>query len=77
MQLDKDLKSLLTDFSNISAAPQKRVAELKKMMEEKEKELQEEVNLFTRLDKDLQRKQTMLEMFYQQLMVLSAERRRT
>ena len=68
MQLDKDLKSLLSDFSDISAATQELVGEnleLKKMMEVKEKKLQEAVNLSTRLEKDLQRKQTMLEMVHQ------------
>ena len=73
MQLDKDLKSLLSDFSNISAATQELVGEnleLKKMMEVKEKKLQEAVNLSTRLEKDLQRKQTMLEMVHQQLVVI-------
>ena len=44
--------------------------ELKKMMEVKEKKLQEAVNLSTRLEKDLHRKQTMLEMVHQQLVVI-------
>jgi hypothetical protein len=73
MQLDKDLKSLLSDFSNISAATRELVGEnmeLQKMMEVKVKTLQEAVNLSTRLEKDLQTKQTMLEMVYQQLVVI-------
>ena len=44
--------------------------EMKKVMEEKENKLQGAVRLSTRLEKVLQRKQTMLEMVHQQLVVI-------
>ena len=66
MELAEDLKNLLAEFSAISLASQELVTEnmrMKKMMEEKEQQLQESTAMTTRLEKDLQRKQNMLEIF--------------
>ena len=79
MELADDLKSLLTDFSSISMASEELVEENKKLrdrMDEKEKRLLEAVTLSTRLEKDLQRKQGMLEMVHQQLVVIPELRRK-
>ena len=73
MELAEDLKNLLAEFSAISLASQELVTEnmrMKKMMEEKEQQLQESAAMTTRLEKDLQRKQNMLEMIHQQLSVI-------
>ena len=66
MELAEDLKNLLAEFSAISLASQELVTEnmrMKKMMEEKEQQLLESAAMTTRLEKDLQRKQNMLEIF--------------
>ena len=73
MELADDLKNLLAEFSAISLASQELVTEnmrMKKMMEEKEQQLLESAAMTTRLEKDLQRKQNMLEMIHQQLSVI-------
>ena len=73
MELADDLKSLLAEFSAISLASQELVAEnmkMKEMVAEKEQQLLESVTLTDRLQKDLQRKQNMLELVYQQLSVI-------
>jgi len=70
MELADDLKSLLAEFSTISLASQELVDEnikLRKNVEESEKQLLESRAVISRLEKDLQRKQNMLEMIHQQL----------